>query len=370
MADKIWDDSIQNRVQKWLARNCPRKGLVHPDGNGIVLSTTIGSVRQENEDRALLVRASFLEPGRAFIAAILCDGMGGMIEGGMCADLAVSSFVASLFGSKERSLAQRLVDAANRANQVVFKKYLGRGGATLSALIFDRYDLASVNIGDSRIYQVAIGGKVEQLSKDDTLRGQLPPVKDQSYPDMPEHRQLLQYVGMGEGIEPHIISLAPRSNFKYVVLSSDGAHNIPKETFESIIANAKTAKQAAERIIYVSEWCGGADNASIIIVSPESSLVPSRNEATNLNLLEIWDSFEKVEMWGLPSNIGREPELQKPLIPTRYPQKRKSKRQPSGQKNVKQPETPLTDDKTTPETEKEDAKGEQLPLRIEFRETQ
>ena len=46
---------------------------------------------------------------------------------------------------------------------------LGRGGATLSGVLFDQVNLVGVNVGDSRIYEMQKGGKVVQLSTDNTV---------------------------------------------------------------------------------------------------------------------------------------------------------------------------------------------------------
>lgn len=63
---------------------------------GAALGTTIGEVRQENQDRAVIARLPISENGRTGIVAVVCDGMGGMVDGSHCAEIGIAHFPGSL----------------------------------------------------------------------------------------------------------------------------------------------------------------------------------------------------------------------------------------------------------------------------------
>lgn len=300
---------LQEQISRWLksGRKSGTTQLEESEAETVVLSSVLGK-RSENQDRVIFLRTKFDEPNRASIATlVLCDGMGGMTSGGDCANLAISTFASSLVNSKANPLIEKLITAVNSANQAVHKYYQGRGGATLSAIACnDKSEWAAVNVGDSRIYRVAKSGVVEQLSIDDTLEKQLANLNLPSPP--PEFRQLLQYVGMGQGIEPRQIELPISDDTKWFLITSDGAHGISEDIFRSLVGHCKTPNEVADRLNTFSEWLGGKDNSTVAILAADKDLFLKNRESDfgSLEIVSITGSREIISVKPMQTDIPKD----------------------------------------------------------------
>jgi PPM family protein phosphatase len=298
MEGSQFQEQLQEGIARWL-KSAEKTGFIGSASETVVLSSVLGK-RSENQDRTIFLRVKFDEPSKPSIAAlVLCDGMGGMVSGGDCANLAISTFAVSLVRSNAVTLAEKLKVAVNSANQAVYEKFHGKGGATLSAIACNEVgDWAAVNVGDSRIYRVFNSGIVEQLTIDDTLEEQLADLNLPSPP--PEFRQLLQYVGMGEGIEPRHIGLQIAPDIKWFLITSDGAHGISKDVFQSLVVHAESPREVVHRLTEFSEWLGGKDNSTVAVLSVGVDLF-ARSKESAFSSLEIWSIPGKVEFFSIKS---------------------------------------------------------------------
>lgn len=288
------DDAFYNQLQQGLlailedADNHPCN-FYTLERLKFILASNIGCVREENQDRTLFFRAYTGSSKANFVGAVLCDGMGGMIQGGKCASLATSTFVSSLVLDKERDLFLRLKASVQKANDAVFKKYHGEGGSTLVAVVCDQFNhwiIASV--GDSRIYKAKLGLSVELLTVDDTVERQLDLLGKGLNISSEFSRGLTQFVGIGEDIEVHVRSLNPQPD-EIFILTSDGAHDLSKDgkVFNSLVTNARTSQDLANRLLSVSEWFGGRDNATIAVIPTSCDFKLQKNE-NQKGYLEVW----------------------------------------------------------------------------------
>ena len=333
MAESQFYKQLQEGISRWLKFG-EKSGFTELESATVVLSSVLGK-RPENQDRAIFLRVKFEKSRKPSIAAlVLCDGMGGMVNGGECANLAISTFAASLVHSNASTLIEKLEVGIHDANEAVYNAFQGKGGATLSAVICNETkDWAAVNVGDSRIYCVLNSGVVEQLTIDDTLEKQLAALNLPSPP--PEFRQLLQYVGMGEGIEPRRVELKPSSDMKWLLITSDGAHGIPENIFHSLVSYAESPREVISRLTALSEWLGAKDNSTVAALTIGKDLF-SRNEESDLSYLEIWSIPGKVEFFSikasptdsLPDKSLNTPDarasgVEEPLKQEKIPQQRK-----------------------------------------------
>lgn len=321
---------LQERLTNWLSRPVPDRGTNCSPTIPVTLSSDIGRSRKENQDRIATLRVCVGSGKRdSFSVVALADGMGGMRNGAACASLAISSFFYALIKNRTESPYLRLDTAAKYANKSVFEFSKGKGGATLSAvMVTARHETHLVNIGDSRIYAIHDGANtVSRLTTDDSLEA------------IGGHgRDLLQFIGMGEGLQPHVNSI-PNLETR-VLLTSDGVHFISNETLSEIFLHSDDSKQVTERLLAIARWCGSPDNASLGVtkLSHLAEYLPNSGDA----YIEVLDPFGSTQlMWvkdnpfinSLPSPseslVESKPEPMLPLTiekTEKAPQKKKRKR--------------------------------------------
>lgn len=286
-------DEIQLQLQRWLSRTTTAFSVRKVINLPIALASDVGIVRTENQDVVVLLRAQVTSQ-KSFLVGVLCDGMGGMIDGKGCAELAVSSFISSCIRYRKLNLKDRLLKAVDYSNETVYNKYHGQGGATLSAFILDSdKNLEAVNVGDSRIYIEANTG-FEQVTTDDTIAGQL---RNEFHGVEVSHR-LLQHIGIGSGLEPHLIDLPSVDSISKILLTSDGAHYVAHDTLKRIFSPNISSEQLAKRLMNVANWCGGHDNASALVLTDLASVFLA-NENVHTGTIDVWDPFSDVQLIGI-----------------------------------------------------------------------
>jgi serine/threonine protein phosphatase PrpC len=292
-------DHLNRQLRKFLASAGPGKS-VFDAGDGIVLGTSIGPVRKTNEDRAIVVRARYARtPERDFLLAILSDGMGGMVSGETAAILAVSTFATRTIRSGRLPADQRLEMAAMAANEAVHQLLGGRGGATLSAVLIEPHlGNIGVNVGDSRIYLLPEDGNLEQISRDDTL-GEYLKSSDLAADDL---GSLVQFIGFGSDMEPHLLPIQFRNSNRRFILTSDGIHaNNPM--LPVVTREARSPRELIDRLLKMSEFTGGRDNATAVTVPDRFDSDPQRRPEIGL-ILECHSPTRTLEIW-IPELLER-----------------------------------------------------------------
>jgi hypothetical protein len=185
----------------------------------------------------------------------------------------------------------RLRNAALYSNNAVYSRFGGRGGATLSAVfITDNGPLLGINIGDSRIYAVNKAHGLLQLSRDDTLAGILGE-EDTSHEN---HGRLIQFMGMGEGIEPNIIE-ADRSIIETVLITSDGVHGSSTSVLNQIARRSRSEADLTRKLLSLSDLLGGQDNGTAIVLgTKQTEHMVGGEQGLNLTFLSAND---RLEVW-------------------------------------------------------------------------
>ena len=247
---------LQARIEAWLSRRAPERALNQCFDLPVVLATDIGLRRTENQDRVATMRISAQSAmKRSLVVVAVADGMGGMRDGAKCASLALSSFFYGLTFIQDDEIESLATKAIRYANETVFRFAGGKGGATLSAVLLNRQKQPFlVHLGDSRIYAFGEGTRVERLTTDDSLAEAVGG----------HGRELLQFVGMGDGMLPHVKAVP--INLRQLAITTDGIHFIEPATLESLLANSPGLKGVSERLAALARWCGGPDNASSAVV--------------------------------------------------------------------------------------------------------
>lgn len=264
-------DSFYYYLKHWLV-NSPSTGLntVKIHEKIISMKSITGSKRKSNEDKAVFVSINnHIYNHKNLAIGILADGMGGMSDGNLAAAATIASFI-SYFAleSHEKGILEASKKAAIFSNNMVSSLLKGKGGATLSAIIYGEKGCVGVNVGDSRIYYFD-SKKLFQLSKDDTIHGQLSNSFEEDW-DRPQNadNRLAQFIGTLDEFSPNIINLSQYSQKigdSVYIITSDGAHYIGKKMLEKIIRNSPSNEKIAERIVNISKWLSGHDNSTIMV---------------------------------------------------------------------------------------------------------
>lgn len=294
-------DAIKLQIRDWLSRRVPAVGVRDVIGLPVAIGSDIGNVRKENQDRAVILRAQ-VSTNKFFLVGVLCDGMGGMVEGGSCASLAVASFISSCIRNRKMPVKERLVKAVELANGDVFQEYSGKGGATLSAFIMDSDGhFEAINVGDSRIY-VSDNHDMHQVSVDDTIAGQL----NQQEPSSQLSNKLLQFVGIGRDIEPHLLDMPSPNTIAKMIITSDGVHYLNDNTLKSMLVQNASSLELSKRFIHVAKWCGGHDNSTVITLSDISS-ISSSSDNVKTGTVQLWDPYGDVQFIGIEKSQQIDP---------------------------------------------------------------
>ncbi|WP_438397399.1 PP2C family protein-serine/threonine phosphatase [Caballeronia sp. DA-9] len=264
------------------------------------LATDVGATREENQDRIAAIRvfptSQLIDP---FITIAVADGMGGMRDGAACASNALAVFFSNMASSEVADPVERIELAAREANTAVFDLYGGHGGATLSAVCIGLTgNSVLANVGDSRIYSTSGDDKptVQRLTVDDSLAEAVGG----------HGRELLQFVGMGEGLKTHISTI--NQDTERVLITSDGVHYVNHEALCEIFRNAPDIYRTVERLLALSRWCGSPDNASLAAIDLKR-LRDEFGSSADAGIT-VWDPFSSTEFFTLKATERRaQPDL-------------------------------------------------------------
>lgn len=276
--------------QKTLHDVLTRMAARDPSGKGrssplpVTWASTRGTSRQDNQDRLLVALAP---SGLAF--AVLADGMGGMKEGARAAALAIAATATYCVGNSASALDLLLEDALRFANDEVFRVLRGEGGAAIVLAAWKEGAGFVAHAGDARAYSVtgADDYPLQQLTIDDTLDAELARLGRRHESEPERHRGLVQFIGVGSDLEPHVAALPEVS--RGLLLSTDGVHTIPAAVLEWIVRGTPQLQLLPERLVTASEWHGGKDNATAIAVGLQKGAT-----AEPVGLADFWIAAERI----------------------------------------------------------------------------
>ncbi len=280
-------DEIEFEIFSWLESCSVDNGSLAVAEYDVQICTSLGK-RQSNQDRAAFILIGNQRYAQASLAcAVVADGMGGMREGGLAASIAISAFVAYLNAGYTRGgLKSLLLNAITHANDKVFEKFGGSGGTTLSAVLYGQQGIVGVNVGDSRIY-AADNEKITRLTIDDNFAEQLKHLQPPSLQTRPILRdnRLLQFVGMGRSLQPHIIDL-DALNDGVILLATDGAHFLGDAALNELFNAGLPTSSLHTNTIDISRMCGSDDNATAIL-APRNIVFRSDTAQSHLTRIHI-----------------------------------------------------------------------------------
>jgi serine/threonine protein phosphatase PrpC len=222
-----------------------------------------------------------------------------MQHGGKCADIAVIALLMRLIEGRSSVPDERLRLGIEAANKAIYQQYRGDGGTTITALLVSHSGIVGASVGDSRIYSYSKPSRLKQISVDDTIAGELGRQKktDPANLDLePFSHRLAQFVGVGDDMETGLYKLNDIGPNGIFILSSDGAHSTGPAILQAMLETATTPYIALTRLIQLSRWCGGRDNATVVSLGANIRERLVTQENTPYSRLELWDSSGKLEI--------------------------------------------------------------------------
>jgi len=356
------EDPVKEKITKgitgWLLRPIPSTGARRVASTSVALSTDVGTQRKENQDRAI---AGFIHiDDEPVLVLALADGMGGMAQGSRCAAIALAAFLAELATTAKSPITTRLTKAAHYADFCVHNEQHGNGGSTLSAVIIIRgQNPVTLNVGDSRIYSF-FNSSILRLTKDDTIEEQFKDIIGSKIAESERH-SLLQYIGMGSDLEPHVETIESLSDD--FLITSDGVNFCGDENLLKIKKNSEPGT-FVKRTTELSKWLGSNDNVTALVVDGISDTHERLTQTTEKNSIVIWDCFgERTEVIPEKTDEKSRRRQQSEL----EPQSRKPKPKPKPKsKPEKKKKIDSKKENTASEDERNEVEQEPKELQIEF----
>jgi PPM family protein phosphatase len=284
---------VEKRLSAWLMRQTSVSSVRKVATVGGAIASELGNVRNDNQDKAVIFQ-SVDAKGSSYTVAVVADGIGGMQDGAKCAALGVAAFVSEFVQSSKQlssKIEYRVSRAMLAANEAVYQQFGGRGGTTFVALVASHLSgVFWASAGDSRLYSFS-EGKLNQVSIDDTIAGQLGKQGRVST----EHSKILQYVGMGKDFFPNIEKSSAHAD-QIFLLTTDGVHFLAEnsDVLTLILQNCADPGVVARRLVDLAKWCGGPDNATIAILPAIAS--NTRPSFEDKETLTIWDAFGELQI--------------------------------------------------------------------------
>lgn len=297
---------LKRELLQWFASSSLPDGKIIA-GRPDVAIATAKNTRGENQDRSIYARFIGDRADRCFSLFAVLDGIGGMIDGGRCAEIAIASIVSSLVSLSGTAQRISLIEALMNANQEVWREYNGRGGATFAGIFFEKGQVRSINIGDSHVYMYdELRGLIRE-SSDDRLGEQFSKIKglEMFTLDPSLAGRLGQYLGMSGEPRPNIRVIERtrlRSPKSYFLISTDGAHASGDNFISSTFKSLSEPLRIAEDLIKRSSDNDEADNATIICGRASQIEVFKNEGVSGYEQLKVW-SVHGVFNFFIPSGF-------------------------------------------------------------------
>jgi protein phosphatase len=231
--------------------------------------TDIGG-RKENQDTV---------DNQAFgngVLAVVCDGMGGGVNGKEASRRAVNRFISVFdknFSPEMTDFRDLLTICMQEANTVVYDeakivRSTGSMMGTTCVAAFVTNELAHiVNIGDSRAYLID-REKIIQITTDHSVvqlmyeRGEISREEMKTHPDK---NILLRVLGVEETVKAEYHKV--RYGDGFILLCSDGLSNAVEDNDILAICNDNPLNSVATLLVEQAIVNGGSDNISVIVVA-------------------------------------------------------------------------------------------------------
>ncbi len=235
--------------------------------------TDVGRQRQKNEDALLEVGVPL-----GYLIAV-ADGMGGHDFGERAALLALNTIHDELREATDNP-RERLAKSLVRANTVVHEEAEGIGrtmGATCVACLISGGMLYVAHAGDARAYLLR-ASMLYPLTRDHSFVQEIADTKGPSIAgNLPQNFSHIVSRSLGTQPSVNVCDREPisLSAGDVILLCSDGLTNMVEESRIRLTLAGATPREAAKRLVDMSNEAGGQDNITVIVarIDTETSLL-------------------------------------------------------------------------------------------------
>lgn len=248
----------------------------------ISANTDIGTTKKTNQD-SLDMKILNTSQGR-MVFAILCDGMGGLEKGEVASSAVIQEFdrwvknelPVLCNGMIEDNLIRRQWEnIIERMNHNISNYGARQGvkmGTTVAAILLTGTRYYILNVGDSRVYEIA--DSVRQLTTDQTFVGRevaLGHMTEKEAQNDKRKNILLQCVGASDEVYPEMVYGDTKKDAVYMLCSDGFRHEIStEEIFQSFmpqeLVNTDIMYQRTEMLIEENKKRGERDNITAALI--------------------------------------------------------------------------------------------------------
>ncbi|MCF0107000.1 MAG: Stp1/IreP family PP2C-type Ser/Thr phosphatase [Holdemanella sp.] len=241
----------------------------------VYAKTDRGLTREVNEDDYCI----FQNKNGDWLA-LVCDGIGGSAAGEVASHICVSTmrdaFLEAPMFTRDFQVKEFIQNTLNVANDRIYQEALTNKnqkgmGTTAVGLVVTRMASYIFNVGDSRVYADYSDGLI-QMSEDHSViaqlirEGRITPEQAKTHP---QKNTLTNALGVWHVFRIDINKI--QSNYKFVLLCSDGLHGyVNHEEIQNIVENPMySVSNKVDMLIMRASQAGGFDNCTVILLEKE-----------------------------------------------------------------------------------------------------
>lgn len=233
--------------------------------------TDRGKVRKENQDSFILKKAQ-----NDFVAAVVCDGMGGENAGMLASRTASEHFMKELLEGlrTETDIGTLMLRSAGKANTAVFERASvdpacrGMGTTLVAAVVGSDGSATVINIGDSRAYLIG-RGRTERVTRDHSLveelvsRGEITSEEARVHP---QKKYITRALGVEAKAECDLFTTKLNPG-QVMLLCSDGLSNLlPDEEMLDYYTKRHDPKAFCRTLMKAALSRNATDNVTVVVI--------------------------------------------------------------------------------------------------------
>lgn len=275
------DMRIQHEISTWLLRENQPNNIKNIEKFGATLANDI----KDYKSVAIICRGTNWQ-NTHYIVISVADASRCQLSNKECAVTTISSFITALHRSAQSKINNPIdwmQQAIHISNDIVNAEFNNKNGSSLAELlIHPEYGFYLSNVGSTCVYSSSCN-QLTKISMDDVVLNSF----NNKSTIMSGNNKILQFIGMGRGLEPHVSKLYSL-DFDYFVLMAGRVDFF--DSYQDLLSlfflNAISHLSCADKFIDLSLQ---SNNKAIAII--ELPFVYDFSCESEPSLIEVWDPF-------------------------------------------------------------------------------